>query len=75
MLEEFLYAGVFKTAETRKYPCTLSTHAKASAASHVGIYVDGKRFIHAPSGGKHVAYASLDNPYWETRVIGAGRFH
>jgi len=41
--------------------------------SHVGIYVDGKRFIHAPSGGKRVAYASLDNPYWETRVIGAGR--
>ena len=42
--------------------------------SHVGIYVGGKRFIHAPSGGKRVAYASLDNPYWETRVVGAGRF-
>ena len=42
--------------------------------SHVGIYAGEGRFIHAPSGGKRVAYASLDNEYWETRVIGAGRF-
>lgn len=41
--------------------------------SHVGIYAGSGRFIHAPSGGKRVAYASLDNPYWEARVIGAGR--
>jgi len=42
--------------------------------SHVGIYVGGDRFIHAPSRGKRVSYASLDDPYWRTRVIGAGRF-
>lgn len=41
--------------------------------SHVGIYAGSGRFIHAPSGGKRVSYASLDNPYWEARVIGAGR--
>ena len=41
--------------------------------SHVGIYAGSGRFIHAPSSGKRVAYASLDNPYWEARVIGAGR--
>jgi cell wall-associated NlpC family hydrolase len=41
--------------------------------SHVGIYAGGGRFIHAPSGGKPVSYASLDDPYWESRVIGAGR--
>ncbi len=41
--------------------------------SHVGIYTGGGRFIHAPSGGKRVSYASLTDPYWEARVIGAGR--
>jgi cell wall-associated NlpC family hydrolase len=41
--------------------------------SHVGIYAGGGRFIHAPSGGKRVAYASLGDPYWEAKVIGAGR--
>jgi len=41
--------------------------------SHVGIYAGSGRFIHAPSGGKRVSYASLDNPYWKARVLGAGR--
>lgn len=42
--------------------------------SHVGMYVGGGQFIHAPSSGKRVAYASLSDPYWKNRVIGAGRF-
>jgi len=42
--------------------------------SHVGIYVGDGRFIHAPSRGKRVAYASLSDPYWKSRIIGVGRF-
>ena len=42
--------------------------------SHVGIYDRDGRFIHAPSSGKSVSYASLDNPYWREHLIGAGRF-
>lgn len=45
-----------------------------SKASHVGIYEGGGVFIHAPSSGKHVARASLDNPYWQNRMIGARTF-
>ncbi len=41
--------------------------------SHVGIYLGNNRFIHAPSTGKAVAIASLDNPYWLKRYIRAGR--
>ena len=41
--------------------------------SHVGLYVGGKAFVHAPSSGKAVSYASLDNPYWRERLIKAGR--
>jgi murein DD-endopeptidase len=41
--------------------------------SHVGIYAGDDRFIHAPSSGKSVAYATLHDPYWRGRLIGAGR--
>jgi cell wall-associated NlpC family hydrolase len=40
---------------------------------HVGIYVGEKRFIHAPSRGKTVSFARLDNGYWSRRYVGAGR--
>lgn len=42
--------------------------------SHVGIYEGEGRFVHAPSSGKQVSYASLESPYWGSKVIGAGRF-
>jgi cell wall-associated NlpC family hydrolase len=42
--------------------------------SHVGIYDGRGRFLHAPSSGGSVSYAKLSNPYWRSRVIGAGRF-
>jgi len=41
--------------------------------SHVGIYTGNGRFIHAPSSGKRVSYARLDNPYWKKRLLAAGR--
>lgn len=41
---------------------------------HVGIYEGGGVFIHAPSSGKRVGRASLDNPYWRRRMIGARTF-
>jgi murein DD-endopeptidase len=45
----------------------------ANKISHVGIYAGHNRFIHSPSSGKGVSYASLDNPYWQKRLTGAGR--
>lgn len=44
-----------------------------SRVSHVGIYLGNKRFIHAPSTGKSVSIAKLDDPYWQKRYIRAGR--
>ncbi|MFN2381629.1 MAG: C40 family peptidase [Guyparkeria sp.] len=40
---------------------------------HVGLYVGGDRFIHAPSSGKTVSFASLDNAYWSRKYVGGGR--
>lgn len=42
--------------------------------SHVGIYLGNSRFVHAPSGGKQVEYASLSNDYWSKRLVKVGRF-
>ena len=41
-------------------------------ASHLGIYVGNKKFIHA-SSSKGVSYASLDETYFSQRFIGAKR--
>lgn len=43
--------------------------------SHVGIYAGDGRFIHAPSSGKEVSYARLDDPFWRERVVAAGRMY
>ncbi len=42
--------------------------------SHVGIYTGRGKFIHAPSSGKRVSRSTLDNPYWQRHLIGAGTF-
>ena len=36
--------------------------------SHVGIYLGERRFVHAPSSGKHVRNDSLDSPYWRKHL-------
>ncbi|NOT86117.1 MAG: C40 family peptidase [Methylococcaceae bacterium] len=43
-------------------------------ASHVGLYIQDRKFIHAPSSraGK-VQISSLENQYWRQRFIGVRR--
>ncbi|MDH3359343.1 MAG: NlpC/P60 family protein [Desulfobulbaceae bacterium] len=38
--------------------------------NHVGIYLGGNRFIHAPRTGKTIRVASLTNPYFRKRYRG-----
>ena len=45
----------------------------AGKVSHVGIYLDDGRFVHAPSTGKRVQIASLRGGYYERKFIRAGR--
>jgi len=41
---------------------------------HVALYLGRGEMIHAPSSGKHVQISRLNNPYWRTRLVAAGRF-
>jgi murein DD-endopeptidase len=42
--------------------------------NHVGIYVGGDRFIHAPRSGGTVSYGNISTGYYHKRFVGAGRF-
>ncbi len=41
--------------------------------SHVGMYIGGQRFVHAPATGRTVSVASLNSPYYSAAFIRAGR--
>lgn len=41
--------------------------------SHVGLYLGGSRFVHAPSSGRTVSVASLETPFYGGSLIRAGR--
>lgn len=41
--------------------------------SHVGIYLEGGRFVHAPSRGKRVEIASLSQAPYKKAFVTAGR--
>ncbi len=42
--------------------------------THVGLYVGDGRFIHASTGRGMVKLSSLEDPYWQEHLIGAGRY-
>lgn len=42
--------------------------------SHVGLYLGGGRFVHAPSSGKQVRIDHLSSPYWKRHLAEARRF-
>jgi cell wall-associated NlpC family hydrolase len=41
---------------------------------HVGLVVEGDRFVHASTSLHKVAFARLHTPYWAARYLGAGTY-
>jgi cell wall-associated NlpC family hydrolase len=41
---------------------------------HVGVYIGGERFVHAPHQGVAVSSAELTNGYYARHLVSAGRF-
>ncbi|MBS4077711.1 C40 family peptidase [Pseudomonas rustica] len=50
-------------------------HDRRRPVSHVGVYIGGGRFIHAPSRGKVMRIDLLESDYWNKRYLAAKRFH
>jgi cell wall-associated NlpC family hydrolase len=45
--------------------------SRGNKVSHVGVYADDNRFIHAPGKGKTIREDSLSNGYYAARYVGA----
>ncbi len=41
--------------------------------SHVGLYLGGRRFVHAPSSGRHVSVENLDSDFYKRAFVRAAR--
>lgn len=48
--------------------------SRRGRVDHVGIYAGDGRFVHAPRRGRPVGYDRLDDRWFQTRFVGAGRF-
>lgn len=69
------YTKVTKISKSELQPGDLvffSNYAGGSSIGHVGIYVGGSNFIHAPRPGKTVCYDSLNSSYYFSHYVGSG---
>jgi len=41
--------------------------------AHVGIYLDGNRFVHAPQSGRVVSVGNLESPFYRQAFLRGGR--
>jgi hypothetical protein len=48
--------------------------SSANSISHVGIYVGGGKFVHAPRRGEEIRVTAVDESYFEKRFVGARRY-
>lgn len=73
-------AGALPPAEELHSGDLVFFNTGSGAYSHVGLFVNGDRFVHAPSSRTgRVLVSSLQNPYWRKHFTGArralGRIH
>ncbi len=60
--------------KTMKKGDLLFFNESGKKASHVGIFLGGNLFVHAPSTGGKVRKDSLTDPYWKKSFLDARRF-
>ncbi|TAL73403.1 MAG: NlpC/P60 family protein [Rhodanobacter sp.] len=70
---QFLAGLKVKRADMKPGDLVFFSTGRRHHITHVGIYVSGDRFIHAPASGKAVQISSLDEAYWAKRFVGAKR--
>ena len=69
---QFKYGNKVRLGAVKKGDLVFfATGSNRSRVSHVGIYIGGGKFIHAPGRGKTVRIAKLSNSYFRKRFLGA----
>lgn len=71
--EQFKAGSPVNKADLRDGDLLFFGSSEASI-SHVGIYVGGGKFVHAPKRGEDIKTASIDESYFERRFVGARRY-
>ena len=67
------FSAARKIALTDARPGDVVFFEDQEKLSHVGIYLGGRRFVHAPSSGKTVSVADIDSPYYQEHLVAVGR--
>jgi murein DD-endopeptidase len=47
---------------------------RGGKVDHVGVFVGDGRFVHAPRSARPVSLERLDDPFYRSRLVAAGRF-
>jgi cell wall-associated NlpC family hydrolase len=68
-----LFRAARKIAVGEADPGDLMFFQDQTKLSHVGIYLGGGMFVHAPATGQNVAVSSLDLPYYQQHLVAVGR--
>ena len=69
------YHRALKISRTQARPGDLVFFSDQKKLSHVGIYLGGGSFIHAPTTGRRVSEGHLSQPYYQQHLVGFGRLH
>lgn len=68
-----LWSGTTVVADHDMQPGDVLFFSIDGKMSHVGLYLGGGRFVHAPKSGRHVSVESLSSPFYSQAFLRAGR--
>lgn len=68
--DQFNSGRFVKKSSLQKGDLVFFGTARKGRVNHVGIYIGGEKFIHAPSRGKTVRQANLNDDYWKKVYLG-----
>jgi cell wall-associated NlpC family hydrolase len=71
--EQFKVGKTIKDVEDLEPGDLVFFHTVSHGASHVGIFVSGDQFVHAPSSKGVVRTESITTSYWAQRFLGGRR--
>lgn len=68
-----LWSGTAAVARADMRPGDVLFFSINGKMSHVGLYLGGGRFVHAPKSGRSVSVESLSSPFYSQAFLRAGR--